>query len=119
MQQDVFRQWAQPWLSSSPSANGTGVPAEWGRNLQKRWTELLVETLNKHRESLDAAYRAGIQVIEQSSQVSEAKSSDDYRRAAEELWRKIYDLFKEQSEAQIREFQDLADKSFAVQKATA
>src|SRR5262245_27629914 len=81
MQQEMFKQWTQQWVAV-PS--GAGAPStEWGRNLQKRWAELTLETLNKHREALDSAYRSGIQVIEESFRTSEAKSSEDYRRMVE------------------------------------
>ena len=115
--QDMFKHWTQQWVSAPPHAAGASV--EWSRNLQKRWLELTVDSLNKHRESLDSTYRSGIQLIEQPFHVSEAKSSDDYRRMVEELWRKLLDLVKEQSEVQLRDFQTLTAKSFDFQKSAA
>jgi len=91
----------------------------WTRNFQKRWAELTVESLNKHRESLDSIYRSGIQLIEQTFRVSEAKTSDDYRRVVEDLWRKLLDVYKEQSESQVRDFQNWAAKSIEIQRASA
>jgi hypothetical protein len=110
MQQDVFKSWSQHWLSGPP--NAAGLSAEWGRTFQKRGLELLVESLNKHRESLDSAYKTGIEVIEQAFSVSEARSSEDYRRMVEELWRKLYETFKDQSEAHLHDFQTFAERSF-------
>ena len=66
--------------------------ADGGRGAQRRWLELGVEMLNKHRETLDAAYKSGIELIEQTFHVAEAKSTDDYRHMIEELWRKLFDL---------------------------
>src|SRR5688572_4590464 len=63
MQQEMLTHWAQQWLAAPP--NAAGVSAEWGRNLQKRWSELALEMLNKHREALDSSYKSGIQIIEQ------------------------------------------------------
>jgi hypothetical protein len=63
---------------------------------------------------LDGTYRAGIQLIEQTSHVADAKSADDYRRMIDELWRKLFDLQKQQSETQIRDFQTFYEKSAAL-----
>jgi hypothetical protein len=109
MQQDMFKQWSQQWLSGAPSG---GASTEWGGAFQKRWLELVVDALSKQRESLDAMYRSGIQVLEQTLRLSEIKSPEDYRRVAEDVLRKSYETFKDQSEAQFREFQKMVEKSF-------
>lgn len=111
-QQDAFRQLCQPWLSIPQSA--TGLSSEWSRNFQKRWLELAVDMLNKHREAVDSTYKSGIQIIEQTFRVSDAKSAEDYRRMVEDLWRKLFDTFKTQSEAQLRDFQSWSEKSFEI-----
>ena len=116
MQQEMFKQWSQPWFAAPP--NPVGASAEWGGTFQKRWFELAIEILNKQRESLDATYRAGIQVLEKTLRVSEVKSAEDYRHAVEDVLKKMYENFKSQAETQLREFQKLAEKSFEiVQKA--
>jgi len=111
MQQEMFKNWTR--LFSGP-ANDATAQADWGRGAQRRWLELGIEMLNRHRETLDAAYKSGIQIIEQTFQVGEAKSAEDYRRMVEELWRKLFDLQKEQSQNQIRDFQSLYEKSAAL-----
>jgi hypothetical protein len=67
------------------------------RKASASWLQLQQDTFkqlaNKQRESLDAAYTSGIQVIEQT--------------------RKLLDNFKTQSEAQMRDFQTWAEKSMA------
>jgi hypothetical protein len=108
MQQEMFRHWTRLWVAAAPGAAGTN---EWSRTSQRRWIELGLEMLNKHRESLDATYRSGIQLIEQTFQVGEAKSSDDYRKLIEELWRKLFELQKQQAEGQFRDFQAWFEKS--------
>lgn len=110
LQQDIFRQWTQPWLSPNAAAEG---PGEAGQALRKRWLELTLELLEKHRESLDAAYKTAIDNIEQTLRVSEAKTPEDYRQALEETWRKLFESFKEQSEAQFRDFQKWSSRSAA------
>ena len=70
--------------------------------------------LNRHREAIDGIYKSGIQLIEQSLQAGEAKSPDEYRRIVEDLWRKLFDLQKEQSESQFRDFQTFYEKSAAL-----
>jgi hypothetical protein len=110
VQQDMFRHWTQQWLGNAPI---TGVPStEWSRNFQQRWLELTIDALNKHREAVDATYRAGIQIIEQSFRMSEAKSPEDLRRMAEDLWRKLFDTIKSQYESQFQEFHKWTERSF-------
>ena len=108
MQQEMFKNFTRLFSGQGGDA---GTQAEWARTSQKRWVELSVEMLNKHREALDSTYKAGIQIIEQSFQVTEAKSPDDSRRMIEELWRKLFDLQKAQSENQFRDFQTFYEKS--------
>jgi hypothetical protein len=107
-QQEMFKQWMQQWPALPKG--GTGGSAEWSSNLQKRWLESMKETLNRHREVLDTTYRSGIQVIEQTFRVSDAKSPDEYQRLVQDLWRKLSETFREQSEAQVREFQKASER---------
>lgn len=109
LQQEMLKQWSQNWMTMPSGA--TGSATDWGRGFQKRWADLTLELLNKHRESLDAMYTSAISIVEQSFRVSEARSADDYRRLVEDLSRKLFELFKEQSEAQFRDFQKWSAKS--------
>jgi len=99
-----------------PSASGAGM--EWSKTFQKRWAEFTLESLNKQRESLDSTYRTGIQLIEQTLRVSDVKSSAEYQKIVEQLWQKLLDVFKEQSESQVRDLQTWAAKSFEMQRAS-
>jgi hypothetical protein len=112
IQQDVVKHWAQQWQATASTATAA-APAEWSRTVQQRWLEVTLDLMNQHREAIDSAYRSGIQIVEQAFRISEAKSSEDYRRMAEDLWRKLFEVFKGQSEIQFRDFQTLAEKSFA------
>lgn len=110
MQQDMFKNWTQQWIATRPQASG--LATEWGQAFQKRFMALAIDILNKHRETLDSNYRTGIQVIEQAFHTAEAKSAEDYRRMIEDLWRKLFEAFKEQSETNFRDFRTLTEKSF-------
>ena len=112
MQQEMFKQWTR-WFSGQAQDAGAQA-ADWGRGSQKRWVDLGIEMLNRHREAIDTIYKSGIQVIEQTFQVAEAKSPDDYRKMIEDLWRKLFDLQKQQSESQFRDFQTFYEKSAAL-----
>jgi hypothetical protein len=111
-QQDVFRQWVQQWPSVPVSSQGT--TGEWSEAVQKRWLDSTKGLLNKQRELLDSTYRSGIDVIEQGFRVTDAKSPEEYRRLVEELWSKLSDSFKQQSESQFRDFQKAAERWFEV-----
>ncbi len=111
-QQDVFRQWVQQWPSAPASSPGTA--GEWSEAVQKRWLDSTKDFFNKQRELVDSTYRSGIDVIEQGFRVSDARSPEEYRRLVEELWGKLSDSFKQQSESQFREFQRAAERWFDV-----
>jgi hypothetical protein len=109
-QQDMFKYWTQQW-TNMPSM-GTAASSEWGRGLPQRWRDLAIDALNKQREALDANFRAGIEVIEHTFRMSEARSAEDLRRTAEELWRKLFDTVKAQYESQFEEFHKWTERSF-------
>jgi hypothetical protein len=117
LQQDLLRQWTQQWLYPPPVA--ATASTEWGRTFQKRWFEFAIEMLNRQRESIDSAYRAGIQLIEQTAQASEARSPEEQRRAAEELWRKLFDSIKVQQDTQFQDFQKWTERSLEFAQGTA
>ena len=100
-QQEVMKQWMQQWPSTSlTSAQGT---VERSSAFQKRWLESATETMNKQRELLDSACQAGVQLVAETAKLSGAKSAEEYRQLAEELWRKVFELVKNQSEAQLQQ----------------
>jgi phosphate uptake regulator len=101
MQQDMLRQWTSQW----PTMPFGGGSPEATRDFQKRWQEFATETLRKHSEALDATYKSGIQLIEQSFRVSDTDSPEEQRRMVEELWSQLFRSMKEQSESQSRELQ--------------
>lgn len=112
VQQDMFRNVMQQWLSASP--NATGAATDWNRTFQKRFLDLAVEVLNRQRQSLDATYKSAIEILEQSSRVSEAKTAEEYRRGVEDLWRRWFESVKTQSESQFRDVQNWAGKSLEI-----
>ncbi len=107
-QQAMFKHLTQDWASTSPAS--AGLSADFGGSMRKRLTELTMESLNRHRESLDATYRAGLQTMEKILRVSEAKSSEDSIRAIEDIWRSLFETVKGQSDAQLREIQSWGEQ---------
>lgn len=105
-QQEMFKRWFQQWPSVPMQPNNMG---DWSE-MQKRWIEAATEAMDRHRNLLDVTYKSGIDVIGQAFRMTEARSPDDYRRLMEELWRKLSDAIKAQSETQLREFQSAADR---------
>jgi hypothetical protein len=112
LQQEAFRNWTRMWREAAPGGVGAvGGMGDFGRGSQRRWLELGLEMLHKHREGLDSTYRAGIQIIEQTFRIGDAKSVEDSRKVVEDVWRKLFDLQKVQAENQFRDFQELFQKS--------
>jgi hypothetical protein len=109
MQQVLFKQWTQNWMSASPAA---GISSDWGGTMRRRWLEMTVEALNKQREAVDSTYKVGIASLERLARVSDAKSAEEWVRAVEEVWAKLFEGFKAQAESQFRDFQTWAAKSF-------
>ena len=110
-QQDMFKQWTQPFpFTPFGPQSAAGMASDWNETVQKRWLETTTEALNNHREFLNSLYRSGIQALEQSFRVTSAKSPEDYQRLLEDFWKKMTESFKEQSEAQMREFQKAAER---------
>jgi hypothetical protein len=106
-QQQLFKQWFQHWPSTTMPSSGTH---DWPSSVYKRWLESVSETLHRHRELLDSTYRNGIQALEQTARVSDAKSIEDYRRVFEDAWRQSLDTFKAQAEAQVQQLQKLTER---------
>jgi hypothetical protein len=100
-QKEMLKQWVSQWPSASLSAAGSAL--EKSSTFQKRWVESATSALNRQRELLDTTAKAGMQFVEQAARLAEARSPDDYRRLIEELWRKVFQGVKDQSEAQFNE----------------
>jgi hypothetical protein len=62
-QQELLRQWSRMWLRAAP-ATPAGAEAAGDRKRAARWLDVGLETLRRHRESLDATYRSSLQVLE-------------------------------------------------------
>jgi hypothetical protein len=109
MQQEMLKHWTERLAGSAPPA--PTVSSDTSQHVQKRWLALGLEMLDKHRASLDSTYAAGLRLIEQSFRAAEAKSPDEYRRLTEDLWRKLFDSYKSQTEAQFDAFKNWSTKS--------
>ena len=123
LQQDMLRNWTTQWpqmfgaqtfgfpLTGGPgSAMPGGAWLEQLSEAQKKWAETVTEMLNKHRESLDAQYRAGIRTIEDAFKVGEAKDPQQFRRLTEELWKHSFECLKTVAESQMRDVQAAMQK---------
>jgi hypothetical protein len=109
MQQEILKHWTERLAGSASQPPNASSAAS--QQVQKRWLALGIELLNKHRASLDGTYAAGIQLIEQSFGATEAKSPEEYRLLTEGLWRKLFDTYKNQAEAQFEAFKNWSAKS--------
>ena len=86
---------------------------------QKKWAETVTEMLNKHREILDAQYKAGIKTIEDAFKVGEAKDPQQFRRLTEELWKQSFECLKTVAESQMRDVQSAMQKWYETASKTA
>ncbi len=96
IQQTMLRSWGQQWPPTSGCRSrptGRRSPEQFYK-AQKEMAETISDMLNKHRETLDAQYRAGIETIEEAFRVGEAKDPEQFRRLTEELWRHSFECLK-------------------------
>ena len=118
LQQEMFREWFQQWsqVAGIPTP-GSLLMNGWNDQvhaIQKKWSQTVTDMLNKHRETLDAQYRAGIRIIEDAFRVAEAKDPEQFRKLTEALWRQSFDCLKTTIETQMRDFQAAAEKRIEV-----
>jgi len=129
LQQDVLRNWTMQWPQMFGSqafglpfmggpTPGSAMPGAAGleqlSDAQKKWAETVTEMLNKHRESLDSQYKAGIRTIEDAFKVGEAKDPQQFRRLTEELWKHSVECLKTLAESQTRDVQAAMQKWYEV-----
>ena len=112
LQQEMIKHWSQQWIFAPRGV--AGASTDWSRTLQRQYVELVLELLNKHRESVNASYRAAIQVLEQLFRASDARSSDDYRHTVEDLLRRLVETTRHQLESQVGDLQSWTAKSLKV-----
>jgi hypothetical protein len=112
LQRDFFGHWSQQWLSGPLSTAGRSTV--WYQSLQRRWFVLTIGVLHKHRQAVDAAYRSGIELFEQICRLTDARSVEDTRKIMEAFWRKLFDVFRVQSETQLRDLQEWSERSLGM-----
>jgi hypothetical protein len=110
LQQEMTRQWFQQWASIPGLPNpgnmfGTTAAAAPVASAPKQASEVVTELLNKHLETLDAQYQAGVRTIEDAFRVLQAKDLEQFRKLTEELWRQSFNSLKTVVESQLRDFQ--------------
>jgi hypothetical protein len=115
-QQTMLRNWIQqqftPMFGMPSFPNPGGAWMDQVQGAQKKWAETVTSMLTKHRETLDAQYKAGIKTIEDAFKVGEAKDPEHFRKLSEELWKHSFDALKTVVEDQSREFQGAMSKWF-------
>ena len=124
LQQEMLRNWTTQWPHMFGLPNRachfrarTMPGGEWLEKFgaaQKKWGETVIEMLNKHRETLDAQYKAGIRTIEDAFKVGEAKDPQQFRRLTEELWKQSFECLNTVVESQMRDVQAAMQKCYEV-----
>jgi hypothetical protein len=133
VQQDMMRNWTMQWpqmfgaqafgmplTGMTPTAGMPG--AAWLEQMseaQKKWSDTVTDMLNKHREALDAQYRAGIRTIEDAFKVGEARDPAQFRRLTEELWKHSFECLKTVTESQMHDVQAAMKQFYEVASKTA
>lgn len=118
-QKELFRCWTQ--VPSTPAVD-TGWTDQI-QTFQKTLAQTITDALNKHRETVDTQYRAGVSTLQNAFRVGEAKDPVQFLKLIEEVWRQSVSCLKTVTEAQISEIQaamakglEVATKGLAVPK---
>ena len=113
LQQELFRQWIRHWsplagatTPEAPAAPGSTAP---GPAPQGQWADALSDLLNRHRENLDNAYRAGISAIEDAYRIAEAKDPTQLLTLTGALWWRAFATLRTAAESQVRDLQAAAE----------
>ena len=111
MQQEMYRQWMNGWPVKWPDvtkAVDRGVVKDQICSYQKKWSQTLAETMEKHREALNQQYKSGIDTIASTFRMTEARTPEECWRLTQEFWRKSIDFYKTTVEAQSKYVEGLA-----------
>jgi hypothetical protein len=107
IQQEAFRKWVTLW-PALPVAQPV-----WGEQFaraQKQWTTFVAELVKKQRDVFEAQFHTGLKSIEQAHKLTDAKSPEELRALAVELWKKTFDSMRETFEAQMKALQAAVGK---------
>jgi hypothetical protein len=101
MQQETLKKWTALW-PNPPS------PAGWSEQVQKfqkKWAEIVEDTLKKQREVLESQCNAGLKNLEGAFDLADAKDYEQLRGKTVELWQKSFDSLRQTFEGQLRSYQ--------------
>lgn len=104
-QQEMFKRWLSLWPSIPAVGNGASALGEQVQKFQKRWAEAVGELIRRQQETIDAQFKAGQQSIDKAFEVGEARTAEEMRARAVELWKKCIEAVVRVPEAQLRECQ--------------
>ncbi len=68
--------------------------------------------LNRHRETLDEQYRAGIRVLDEVFRAGEVKDPEQFRRFSEDLWKQSLKTLETAVTSQMHDAQTVLQKWF-------
>jgi len=114
VQQMMLRSLTSQWPQLPGVPNLAADFTDQAHAAQSKWADTITEMLNKHRESLDAQYKAGIKTIDAAFRTGEARDPAQFRRLTEELWKQSFDCLKTVGEAQMRDVQAAMQKFLEV-----
>ena len=106
MQQEMLKKWTG-LFPSPPTLPGW---SEQAQKLQKKWADVVEETLKRQHEVLEIQYSAGLKNIENAFALSEVKDYEELRGKTVELWQKSFDNLRQTFEAQLRGYQTATNK---------
>ncbi|MFO0907997.1 MAG: hypothetical protein U0794_06500 [Isosphaeraceae bacterium] len=105
LQQQMMKPWWNVASTAEAKVPSGDVLIDQMRQFQKQLAVTMTEMFQRHRETVDAQYGLGIQVLEEAFRVSETRDPAEFLRRAEELCKHGFDCVKAVADDQAKGFQ--------------
>jgi hypothetical protein len=102
LQQEMFKKWVSLFPSLPDASNPWTGQAQ---QFQKKWAETVKDLLKRQRETAETQFAAGLQNIEKTFQLCDAKTAEELRAKTSELWQQCFNSIRQAFEAQLRDCQ--------------
>jgi hypothetical protein len=123
LQQELVQKWTNLWTGFLTPPRDAG---ERAGKVQKEWVQFQVDLAKKQRQTLEPQVKAGLQIIEETCRLGQAKNVEEVRARTIELvqkslqcQRRLVDALMDDFQASIRKWTELVIDGTAPQEETA
>lgn len=110
MQHEFFKKWFSLWPAFQSGPIVPPASREQFQTFQKQWAEVSGDLIRRHREVIEAQFKASQQQIESAFRIGEAKTPEELRNKTFEFWNKCIEAVRQNADLQLGEFQQAVGK---------